>query len=381
MKSLKVLGAVALVGAAGVTLASCNGGGVGEKVKIFLGVQQDNDPSTISTFNILNSLKDELNFEYDYKVLNARDSVTNLNEFNSRLDLGYKGIISMTDLDKEQAEELIDNCEANEAFYVGYKSDMPNAMRSDKVKNSKYYLGSTSDGELDWSLRAERLFDAISKSTDRKIVLASFASNYFPNVTPALARFKELVSQWNTAHPDDQFTYGTWNDGSDTWTCKFSALADAEKTHLKDQCVQAIVAVNAVAKYVMTDLDSSVHVYNVGYDSTYDGQFGEDKQLRCQGVSPADHIILPLVRVLKAVRGADDIDVNKKIVVGNYIYMTKAADLTNLSKVCINFNSSHSVDTCLFTKDQAKELLDKSDDELIKLTTSWTTEYVLGLVK
>lgn len=31
MKSLKVLGAVALVGAAGVTLASCNGGGVGEK--------------------------------------------------------------------------------------------------------------------------------------------------------------------------------------------------------------------------------------------------------------------------------------------------------------------------------------------------------------
>ena len=131
----------------------------------------------------------------------------------------------------------------------------------------------------------------------------------------------------------------------------------------------------------MTDLDSSVHVYNVGYDSTYDGKFGEDKQLRCQGVSPADHIILPLVRVLKAVRGADAIDVTKKIVVGNYIYMTKASDLTKLSNVCINFNSSHSVDTCLFTKNQAKELLDKSDDELIKLTTSWTTEYVLGLVK
>lgn len=61
--------------------------------------------------------------------------------------------------------------------------------------------------------------------------------------------------------------------------------------------------------------------------------------------------------------------------------MTKASDLTKLSNVCINFNSSHSVDKCLFTKNQAKELLDKSDDELIKLTTSWTTEYVLGLVK
>ena len=149
MKSLKVLSAVALAGAAGIALASC-GGGKAEKVKIFLGVQQDNDPSSISTFRILDSLKDELNFEYDYKVLNARDSVANLNEFNQRLDLGYKGIISMADLDTAQAEELIDNCETNQAFYVGYKSDMPNAMRSDKVKNSPYYLGSTSDGELDW---------------------------------------------------------------------------------------------------------------------------------------------------------------------------------------------------------------------------------------
>lgn len=380
MKSLKVLSAVALAGAAGIALASC-GGGKAEKVKIFLGVQQDNDPSSISTFRILDSLKDELNFEYDYKVLNARDSVANLNEFNQRLDLGYKGIISMADLDTAQAEELIDNCETNQAFYVGYKSDMPNAMRSDKVKNSPYYLGSTSDGELDWSLRAQRLFDSISKSTDRKIVLASFAANYFPNVTVALNKFKGLVTEWNASHPDDQFTYGSFNDGADTWTCKFGPLADAEKTTLKNEGVEAIVAVNAVAKYVMPNLDPSVHVYNVGYDSTYDNQFGADKQLRCQGCSPADHIILPLIRILKAVNGANAIKPENKIVVGNYIYMQSADDLAKLSKVCINFKEGHPFDACLFTVDQAKSYLDKSDDELIALTNSWTTEYVLGLNK
>ena len=379
MKSLKVLSAVALAGAAGIALASC--GGNSTKVKIFLGVQQDNDPSSRATFNILDALKDELNFEYDYKVLNARDSVANLNEFEQRLDLGYKAIISMADLDKEQAEELIDKCEENDAYYVGYKSDMPNAMRSDKVKNSKYYLGSTTDGEVDWKLRADRLFDAISASTDRKIALASFSSQYFPSVTDALTQFKARVTSWNETHPDDKFEYVNWNDGSDTWTCKFGPLADAEKTALKDKGAQAIVGTNAIAKYVMNGLDSSIHVYNVGYDNTYDAQFGADKQLRCQGVSPADHVIVPLIRALKAVRGADSIDVKDKIVVGNYIYMTKAEDLEKLSKVCINFKPNQSFDACLFTVDQAKDLLDKADSELVKLANTWTTEYVLGLNK
>ncbi len=380
MKLKKVFGAAALLGVAGITLASC-GKEEAKTVKIFLGLQQDNDPNAKSVFNILDSLKDELNFEYDYKVLNARDSVANLNEYNSRLDLGYNAIISMADLDKEQAEELITNCESYGAYFVGYNSDMPNAMKSDKVKNSPNFLGSCSDGELDWSLRAEAIFDALSSSTDRNIVLASFAASYFPSVTTALTKFKSLVSEWNVEHPSDQFTYSTWNDGTDTWTCKFSALADAEKTGLKEKGVDAIVGMNSIAKYVMPNLDSSIHVYNPGYDTTYDNQFGEDKQLRCQGVTPADHILIPLVRAIKAANGADPISVENKILVGNYIYITKESELKGLSNVLINMNPNYSFDAALFTKEQAKDLLSQPDSKLIELNNSWTTDYVLGLIK
>lgn len=375
-KTLKVLSALALAGVATAAVTSC--GKDSKQVKIFIGFQQQGDPTTIATENILNALKDELNFTYDSAVLNSRDSVANLNTFNEKLTMGYDAIISMADLDVEQAESLIDTCAEVGAYYVGYKLDMANAMKSEKVKNSEYFLGGTSDGELDWGLRAEKLFDALKASDDRKIVLASFSSQYFPQVTDALTRFKELVTEWNAANPDDQFTYGTWTDGSDTWTCKFSALPDAEKQKITADGVDAIIATNSVAKYVLPGLDSSVHLYNVGYDQTYDDQFGEDKQLRCQGQSPADHIILPLIRVINAVNGADPIPVEDKVVVGNYIYMTKAQDLVDLKATSINFTTDHSFEDALFTVEDAKALVGAADSKLVQLCESWTTEYVLN---
>lgn len=397
-KLFKVLGTTALVGAAALTVTSCgkkdsttteNPGTTGgsttqvwkkpaKKSKIVIGVQQDTDPNTIAMKNILDALKDDLNFTYETMLLNSRDSAANLTKYEEKLTMGFNGIITMADLDKPQAEALIADCEESKAYYAGYKLDMAAALSSTTVKNSKYFLGSTSDGELDWGLRAETLFNALKASTDRKIVLASFSSNYFPQATVALTRFKELVAAHNTANPNDQFTYGKYTNNQDTWTCMFKAMEDADKVALKTQNVDAVISMNSVAKYVLPNLDKSVHLYNPGYEPTYDSEFGADKQLRCQGASPADHIILPLIRIINAVNGADPIPVADKIAVGNYIYMTKAEDLTKLKSSVTNFTTDHAFKDCLFTLDQAKELYKAADSKLTALTNTWTTQYVLS---
>lgn len=380
-KISKILSTAVIAGVAGLTLASCNGNGGTKQAKILLGLQQKGDANTLAVESILDSLKDELNFTYEEVLLNSRDSVANLNTYNEKLSMGFNGIISMADLDAAQAKELIQNCEDAGCYYIGYKQEMTNAMATPEVRDSEYFLGGVTDGEYDWGLRGESLFNAISASTDRKIVLASFAPNFFPKVTDALTRFKTLVTQWNTTHPDDQFTYGEYSDHSDTWTCKFGPLADTEKANLKAQNVDAIVAVNSVAKYIMPNLDPSVHLYNVGYDSTYDAQFGEDKQLRCEGSAPADSIILPLMRIINAVNGADPIPVDEKIAVGNYIYFTKASQLTAAKTKLITMDSQHSFANALFTLEQAKALVGAPDKDLVALVESWTNDYVLNKLK
>ena len=380
-KFIKVLSAAAIVSAAGLALASCNGEKTTKKAKILIGLQQTGDANTLAVESILDSLKDELNFTYEEVLLNSRDSVANLNTYNEKLGMGFNGIISMADLDAAQAKELIKNCEDAGCYYVGYKQEMTNAMKTPEVRDSKYFLGGVTDGEYDWELRGESLFNAISASTDRKIVLGSFSSQFFPKVTDALNRFKELVTKWNVEHPTDQFTYGEFSDHTNTWTCKFGTLADTEKANLKAQDVDAIVAVNSVAKYVMPNLDPSIHLYNVGYDSTYDAQFGEDKQLRCEGSVPADSIILPLMRIINAVNGADDIPVDDKIVVGNYVYFTKKAQLEASKTKLITMDSQHLFSNALFTLDQAKALVGAPDKKLVDLVESWTNEYVLNKLK
>lgn len=374
-KPIKFLSALALAGIAATTITSCNKSS--NQVKIFIGVQQTGDPTTLATQSILDALKDELGFTYEMGLIDSRDSTKNLNTYQEKLAMGFNGIITMSDLDAQQAEELITLCEENDAYYVGYKLDMAAALKSEKVKNSPNFLGGTSDGELDWGLRAEALFDAIVESDDRHILLGSFSNQYFPQVNTALTRFKELVTEYNATH-DDDFTYGTWSDGSDTWTCKFSDLPDAEGERAKNQNVDAIVGINSLAKYILPHIDESINLYNVGYDTTYDSIFGEDKQLRCQGASPSDHIILPLIRIINAVNGADPIPVEDKVVVGNYIYMTSAADLAELKESCINFTNDHSFEDALFTVEEAKALVGAPDSELKALVESWTTEYVLG---
>lgn len=378
MKKLgKILGLAVVAGLTLTTTTACRNDDA-KSVKIFIGVQQLGDSTTLATQNILDALKTELNFTYDMGILNSRDSVANLNTFTEKVNMGYNAVISMADLDVEQAEEFITTCEESGAYYVGFQSEMANAMKSDKVKNSPNFLGGITDGELDWGLRAERLFEALSKSDDRKIVLASFSSQYFPKVTDATAKFKELVSEWNVENPDDQFTWGNWADGTDTWTCRFSACPEAELVNLKSQGVDAIIGTNSLAKYIMPSLDSSINLYNVGYDPTYDSVFGEDKQLRCSGASPSDCILLPLIRVINAVNGADEIAVENKIAVGNYIYMTSAADLAKCKASVTNMTSDHSFSTALFTVEQAKALIGAADSKLLAMTNSWTTEYVLN---
>jgi len=385
-KALAVTG-VALSATAG--LASCNKGAE-EKVSIVIGVQQTSGNNYESMCNFLDDLKGELNFDYETVLLESRNNDKNLSTFQTKMLAGAQGIISMVDMDKANLSKLLADCEKNDVYYAGYMSDFANVNKDETIMNNKYMLGTVSDGEIDGAVRGEFLFNQVVKSTDRKIVFSRFPVYAYPSAVASINKFKELADAYNATH-DDDFTYYTNNDGSDTYEFGFTTptLPDAEAQAWKNANVDAVVAVNSLGKRLLpafksNNMDTTTNIYTLGWEDNIISDFGDDKCVKTLGQTPAETIVYPLVRILNAARGksySDEPSMNDKVVTGRYTYLASTADLNNGRINSMNFSTDHSVSHAIISKAEVKALLagekDATYKKLVDTLNSWDSQYAL----
>ena len=389
MKFSKKLTIVAAAAVA-ASVASCNKGA--EKVHITVGVQQDTGNNYLSMVNFLNGVKDELNFEFDTVLMDSRNDAKNLDALQNSLNSGTRGIINMTDMSANNLSTLLKNLEANNAYYAGYMVDLTNAKNGNLLSN-KRIVGSVTDGEGGAS-RGESLFNEVVKTNNRKIVFAQFPEAYFPAVTGAVARFKELAAEYNETH-DDKFSYYETSLGANypetstfQMTFQMSQVPAAEYAAWDDANVDAVVAVNSLAKRILpaAKTDSTpINIFSVGFDDEILDDFGENKVIKSLAQTQAESIFYPLVQVLNAINGKEYSDAptndEEKILTGHYVYLTNTADYEAGKANTMNFSADHGFDKTLIDAKTVKSLLAGEENasfaKLKATLDSWTSEYVL----
>jgi len=393
-KNLFRFAAGAIVAAGAVAgLASCNGNGASlEKAYITVGVTQDTGNNFISMKTWLDGVKSELNFEWDYVLMDSRNDANNLTALQNKLNSGTQGIITMTDMAANNLQTLLKNLEANDAYIAGYQTDLTNANKAGLLDNARI-VGTVTDGESG-AMRGETLFNQVVKSTNRKIVLAQFPTAYFPAVVGATEKFEELAAEYNKTH-DDKFSF--YSGSGDKYpsehvyqmTFQEASLADATYDAWKADGVQAVVAVNSLAKRLLApaakDSNNPINIYAVGWDDEIMSSFGEDKIIRTQAQTQAETILFPLVQLLNAIRGQKYSDAptkgTDKVVTGHYIFVTNAADLAAGQKNTMNFSQDHAMSRALIDAAGAKALLAGQSGatyaKLKETLDSWNTQWVL----
>ena len=120
----------------------------------------------------------------------------------------------MVDVDASTTRAIIEDCEEYGAYYAGYMTDFANtfanndsaqAANVEYIMNSDAMLGAVTDGDIvrDGGTRGEFLFDAIVETDSRVVTLARAPLYAYPVAATAIARFKELVEEYNATHDDD----------------------------------------------------------------------------------------------------------------------------------------------------------------------------------
>jgi hypothetical protein len=254
------------------------------------------------------------------------------------------------------------------------------------IVNSKYMLGSVSDGETDGAVRGAYLFNQIVQTTARKIVFARFPLYAYPVAGTAITEFKRLAEEYNTTH-SDKFTYYTADDATDgVFEVGFtmSTVPDATVTNWKNAGVEAVVAVNSLGKRLLTpvnNVNANIAIYQTGWDDSIIDSFPTTIKTLCQ--TPAETIIYPLIRILDAARGnsySDEPTGKAKIVTGQYVYLSTAEDLANGRQNSMNFSEDHTVNHAIISTADVKALLASEGGTFKALTDTlakWTTSYAL----
>ena len=390
--------ACATVAGLGVGLTACQPSD-SETVRIVVGVQQTTGNNYNSMCNLLDALKDELNFEYTTTLVD-RNADAALSTYQNQLLGGAQGIITMVDVDAATTRKIIEDCEANNAYYAGYMTDFANTFANtdsaqaenvEYILNSDAMLGAVTDGDIvrDGGTRGEFLFDAVVKTDARVVTLCRAPLYAYPVAATAIDRFKELVEEYNAANEDD-FTIvesvGAADDGALEVGFSMQNVPDATVQDWKEKGVEAVIAVNSLGKKLLTNVQTSapeIGIYQIGWDDNIISAFPQYIKTLCQ--TPAETIIYPLIRVLNAVRGNsytdEPADVEDTLISGQYIYITSKEELEKGRSSCMNFAEGNPVSASLISVEEIKSLLageeGASFKKLVDTISSWTSENVL----
>ena len=379
VKTLSVLGLAALGTAA---VASCGGSQDG-KVKISVGVSQDTGTTFKAMKNWLDGAKDVMNFEWDYFVLDRTNS-KNVTTIQNKLSTGTNAIITMADMEENNLSVTLRDLEANDAYYAGYETEFANAKASGQI-NNKRIVGTVTDGEGGES-RGESLFNQIVTTTNRKIVFAQYKAQYFPSVKGAVSKFMTLAEEYNKTH-DDKFTFfqdsssAKYDEDGHSLVLNFGEnLSDAVHEDWRNAGVDAVVAVNSVAKLMLTTLKKgNIKLYSVGFDDETGKELG-DGTMMSLSQTPAEVIFVPVLEVLNALRGKSYADQTDKVALSHYVYLTSQADLQQAKEKIMNFAEKNDIEHALITPTKASTMLAQNSGTTYKSITDLLDSWVASKI-
>lgn len=116
-----------------LALVGCNGGN-GEKVKIGIGLYQDQGPAVTATREFLKGISEELNCEFVYVTLSQTDEAANKTAAQQLISSGCKGLILTMD---SATEAILEECQKAGIYLGGYLTDYE--LSFDKVKRQPQF--------------------------------------------------------------------------------------------------------------------------------------------------------------------------------------------------------------------------------------------------
>lgn len=397
-KLLKTLSIAGMAAVSTFALASCDGTN-SDKPMITIGCYMTRGNTYESLINYLDSIKDDLNFEYETVLVSQTDANANLSEFQTRLEAGSKAIITMMDNSSENTQAILEACKSAGAYLAGWQVDFNNSRNTPAIMNDDHFLGTATDGDVDGKGLGEYFFYQLVASENRNIVLTRTPVYAYPTGKQATDEFKKLADAYNEEHPDDQFNiiYANAKEtGSEDYSYDMGfggALAATELQKWVAADCDAIVAVNSLANRIYPTLSSegqadNIDLYTVGWDEGILPYFGEDKTIKTEGQSCVETIVYPLIMCLNAIRGCEFTDIPEsgadgmgKFVIGQRIMVDSDADIAAGAENCMIYSSDYSVSRALISGEDLVAYLGSSEGaswaKLKGLIDSWDEEYVL----
>lgn len=391
-KLLKTLGVASMAGLVSLSLASCDGTNA-DKAKIIIGTYMSRGNTQESLKNYLDSIKDDLNFEYETVLISQTNAQENLNTFQTALETGTDAVITMMDNDLNNTKAILEACKNAGAYFAGWQTDFNNSRDDASFINDDHFVGAATDGDMEGEALGEYFFNLLSETDNRNIVLARTPEYAYPTGKQATDEFKRLADAWNETHEEDKFNIidANTSDPNDwSYDMGFGGNLDATvlDTWTAAEC-DAIVAVNSLATRIHTTLvsrnvDDKIDLYTVGWDEGILPYFGDDKCIKTLGQSPAETIVYPLIMCLNAIRGCEFTDMPQgmdKLVVGQRVMVASNADYAAGKENCMIYSDDYSASRALISGEDLKAYLGDAEGasfaKLKGLLDSWDSEYVL----
>lgn len=284
-----------------LALVGCNGGN-GEKVKIGIGLYQDQGPAVTATREFLKGISEELNCEFVYVTLSQTDEAANKTAAQQLISSGCKGLILTMD---SATEAILEECQKAGIYLGGYLTDYE--LSFDKVKDNPNFVGTVVDGRYTGTAWGEEIAERIINEGYKNIGMIKFPSFAFPHQNEMDAAFRAKIDEYNqTAADADKITVQ-----AETTELMFQPLSADYFSANPD--IDAIFGMCAGVDFIYPTLTqnnkTNIKLYTAGFsvDDSVLNNFGTSGNGCFQELvfSNVEAIVYPLVMLLNKIEGTE----------------------------------------------------------------------------
>lgn len=284
-----------------LALVGCNGGN-GEKVKIGIGLYQDQGPAVTATREFLKGISEELNCEFVYVTLSQTDEAANKTAAQQLISSGCKGLILTMD---SATEAILEECQNAGIYLGGYLTDYE--LSFDKVKDNPNFVGTVVDGRYTGTAWGEEIAERIINEGYKNIGMIKFPSFAFPHQNEMDAAFRAKIDEYNqTAADADKITVQ-----AETTELMFQPLSADYFSANPD--IDAIFGMCAGVDFIYPTLTqnnkTNIKLYTAGFsvDDSVLNNFGTSGNGCFQELvfSNVEAIVYPLVMLLNKIEGTE----------------------------------------------------------------------------
>ena len=354
-------------------LAGCRGGS-GAKIKIGIGLYQDQGPAVTATREFLKGISEELNCEFTYVTLSQTDEAANKTAAQQLISSGCKGLILTMD---SATEAILEECEKAGVYLGGYLADYETSF--DKVKDNPNFVGTVVDGRYSGTAWGEEIAERIINDGYKNIGMIKFPSFAFPHQNEMDAAFRAKIEEYNkTAADNEKITVQ-----AETTELMFQPLsADYFSANPNIDAIFGMCAgVDFIYPTLTQNNKTNIKLYTAGFsvDDSVLGNFGTSGNGCFQELvfSNVEAIAYPLVMLLNKIEGKEfeDAPAEAQRVDSSQIRITNNEELDTVKEKSMYYTGKF--ENSFLTASEVSDLLAKNGgthEGLVKAVQSMSME-------